>query len=257
MSSTNGPKGFFHLQSSKDLVICGSDVGMTSNTSRYARKLSEGVCALFATVKPSFRFESRSVVVAALALALVLAAPTPSLSRDLRAAPAGAMVSTSFSVGSAVATLNGFRQRHGLPAVSADPVLMQLAAQQARAMAAHDLMSHEVAGDVRGRLHGAGYRSLDAAENICAGYDTFADAFGGWVNSSGHRANMLLEGATRMGIAVAAAPPNARHRLYWSMILAQPAGTRPKIAADRRSTGAKHRPAVKHAQAPTSVARPD
>ena len=36
-----------------------------------------------------------------------------------------------------------------------------------------------------------------------------------------HRANMLLAGATRMGIA-AVYTPSSKYKVYWAMILAEP-----------------------------------
>jgi len=66
------------------------------------------------------------------------------------------------------------------------------------------------------------YRSKTAAENIGAGYHTLAEAFSGWRDSPPHRRNMLLQGATRIGIAAAYAP-NSKYRVFWALILAEPA----------------------------------
>ena len=49
----------------------------------------------------------------------------------------------------------------------------------------------------------------------------FAEAFSGWRDSSPHRANMLLAGATRMGIA-AVYTPASKYKVYWSLIVAEP-----------------------------------
>jgi len=60
-----------------------------------------------------------------------------------------------------------------------------------------------------------------AAENVGAGYHTLAQAFSGWRDSPPHRANMLLKGATRMGIAAAYAP-KSKYKVFWALILAEP-----------------------------------
>ena len=122
----------------------------------------------------------------------------------------------------AASMLSGYRRNNGLPPVSIDPALMTLADQQARAMVARDRLSHEAGGPFTTRLRSAGYNSKSAVENISAGYHTLAEAFSGWRDSSPHRRNMLLKGATRMGIA-AVYSPNSKYKVFWALILAEPA----------------------------------
>jgi uncharacterized protein YkwD len=98
---------------------------------------------------------------------------------------------------------------------------MKLAQAQAEAMAARDKLDHNVIRDFNGRLNGGGYRARTAAENIGAGYHTLAEAFSGWRDSPPHRANMLLSGATRMGIAAVYAP-KSKYKVFWALILAAP-----------------------------------
>ena len=122
----------------------------------------------------------------------------------------------------AASMLSGYRRNNGLPPVTIDPALMTLAERQARAMVARDRLSHEAGGPFTKRLRQAGYRSKSAAENISAGYYTLAEAFSGWRDSRQHRENMLLKGATRMGIA-AIYSPNSKYKVFWALILAEPA----------------------------------
>ena len=105
--------------------------------------------------------------------------------------------------------ISGYRQNNGLGALTIDPELMRLAERQAQAMAARDKLSHEVGGPFTARLKKAGYH-------------TIAEAFSGWRESPPHRANRLLKGATRMGIA-AVYTPSSKYKVYWSLILARPA----------------------------------
>jgi uncharacterized protein YkwD len=121
----------------------------------------------------------------------------------------------------AASMISGYRANNGLPAVALDPELMRLAHAQAEVMAKRDKLDHGAGKPFVQRLKASGYDAKMAAENISAGYHTLAEAFSGWRDSSPHRANMLLAGATRMGIA-AVYTPASKYRVYWSLILAEP-----------------------------------
>ncbi len=121
----------------------------------------------------------------------------------------------------AASMLSGYRANNGLGAVTIDPELMKLADAQARAMASRDKLDHNVIRDFGERLKASGYKANGAAENIGAGYHTLAEAFSGWRDSPPHRENMLLRGATRIGIAAAYAP-KSKYRVFWALILAAP-----------------------------------
>jgi uncharacterized protein YkwD len=124
-------------------------------------------------------------------------------------------------VSAAQAMISNYRQNNGLPAVTLDPILMRLAEEQARGMAARNTLDHNVIGTFRTRIAKSGFDAQAAAENISAGYHTLAEAFSGWRASPHHRANMLLKGATRMGIAAVYAP-NSKYKVFWALILAAP-----------------------------------
>jgi uncharacterized protein YkwD len=125
----------------------------------------------------------------------------------------------------AASMISGYRANNGLSAVSVDPDLMRLAQAQAQAMAARDKLDHNVARNFNDRLKAQGYRASNAAENVGAGYHTLAEAFSGWRDSPPHRANMLLAGASRMGIAAVHAP-KSKYKVFWALILAVPAEPR-------------------------------
>ena len=63
------------------------------------------------------------------------------------------------------------------------------------------------------RLARAGIQYWNAAENICAGYSTPEAAVNAWMNSSGHRANILNGSLTHLGVGVAYLD-NSRYRYY-------------------------------------------
>jgi uncharacterized protein YkwD len=122
----------------------------------------------------------------------------------------------------AASMISGYRANNGLAAVSVDPALMRLAEAQARAMAARDRITHNTGGAAFiERLKRSGYDAKVAAENISAGYHSLAEAFSGWRDSPPHRANMLLKGADRMGIAAVYAP-GSKYKVFWALIIAAP-----------------------------------
>jgi hypothetical protein len=121
----------------------------------------------------------------------------------------------------AAAMVSGFRQNNGLGVVAFDPELTRLAEAQAQAMAKRDKLDQNIGGNFNDRVRKSGYDTRNAAENISAGYHTLAEAFSGWRDSPPHRANMLVRGATRMGIAAVYAP-GSKYKVFWSLILAAP-----------------------------------
>ena len=139
----------------------------------------------------------------------------PSFYRNL------AQPNAELDTAAAASMISGYRANNGLPAVALDPELTRLAQAQAEIMAKRDKLDHGAGKPFVQRLKASGYDAKTAAENISAGYHTLAEAFSGWRDSSPHRANMLLAGATRMGIA-AVYTPASKYKVYWSLILAEP-----------------------------------
>jgi hypothetical protein len=112
--------------------------------------------------------------------------------------------------------ISGFRIKHGEVRVARDATLDRIALEQARAMAAKDNLSHEVLGSFTRRIAPA--RAGRAAENIAYGYDSFEKTLGQWIDSSGHRRNLLLHNASRVGVA--SARDASGKRTYWAMVIA-------------------------------------
>lgn len=112
--------------------------------------------------------------------------------------------------------ISSFRLKHGEVRVVGDATLNRIALEQARAMAARDDLSHEVLGPFPQRIAPAG--AGRAAENIAYGYNSFEKTLGQWIDSSGHRKNLLLHNASRVGIA--SARDASGKRTYWAMVIA-------------------------------------
>jgi hypothetical protein len=122
----------------------------------------------------------------------------------------------------AQAAISRYRAEHGLPAVTPDPKLMRLAAEQANAMAQAGVMDHSVARPFQARM--ASYGPEVAVENIAAGTKTFASTLDIWQHSPGHDANLRKAGVTRFGIASAeASDSNSKYKIFWALIMAGPA----------------------------------
>ncbi|QPF95230.1 CAP domain-containing protein [Bradyrhizobium commune] len=112
--------------------------------------------------------------------------------------------------------ISGFRLKHGEGRVVRDATLDRIAMAQARAMAEKDDLSHDALGPFNKRVAPAG--AGRAAENIAYGYDNFEKTLGQWIDSSGHRKNLLLHDASRVGIA--SAKNASGKRTYWAMVIA-------------------------------------
>ena len=138
--------------------------------------------------------------------------------------------------------ISDFRLMHGEATVVRDETLDRIALEQARAMAAKNQLSHETLGPFTSRIAPA--RAGRAAENIAYGHDGFKQTLSQWIGSSGHRKNLLLHNASRVGIA--SAKDASGKRTYWTMVIAgdyeaRPPGKRRKehpVARKRDATRA-------------------
>src|ERR1700688_1750846 len=93
--------------------------------------------------------------------------------------------------------ISSFRLKHGEVRVVRDATLDRIALEQARAMAAKDNLSHEVLSSFTRRIAPA--RAGRAGENIAYGYEGFEKTLGQWIDSSGHRKNLLMHNDSRVG----------------------------------------------------------
>ena len=106
-----------------------------------------------------------------------------------------------------VALTNQDRQANGLPALTVDARLMEAAQIQADAMAAIDVLDHELPGaaypGIADRLQYVGFNYQWAAENIADIATDIPTLESLWMNSPLHRANILSPFPTSIGVAVA------------------------------------------------------
>jgi uncharacterized protein YkwD len=126
------------------------------------------------------------------------------------------MSNNSLDASAVASTISGYRRRNGLAAVELDPKLMAMAQAKARDMAASHRIDH---ARFQERLQASGFNAVTGSENIAVGTPTFADAFSGWKGSAPHRANMLMPGATHMGIAAVYVPKD-KYGTFWVLVIA-------------------------------------
>jgi uncharacterized protein YkwD len=108
-------------------------------------------------------------------------------------------------------TLNGFRASHGLSQLRTDGTLAALASKHAADMARRDSLDHD------GFMTHRGPRGA-RAENVAYGCKESACVIQQWVNSSGHRKNMLIPSLTRYGLASATSPSGKK---YWALLVGE------------------------------------
>lgn len=97
---------------------------------------------------------------------------------------------------------NQFRAQNGVAPLRLNVELNAAALNHSTNMAVQDFFSHtgkdgSSAGD---RMRQVGYVSNAWGENIAAGYTTPEQVVQGWINSTGHRANMLNSRFTELGV---------------------------------------------------------
>lgn len=99
--------------------------------------------------------------------------------------------------------LNAERTAHDLPKLRWDDALFKAAREHALRMLDLNTLEHQLPGEpsLEERLTNAGARFTFIAENIGLGKDP-SIIHAGWMNSTGHRENILDARATNVGIAV-------------------------------------------------------
>ncbi|HEY9661942.1 MAG TPA: CAP domain-containing protein, partial [Allocoleopsis sp.] len=83
-------------------------------------------------------------------------------------------------------------------------------------MVQFDRMDHNLPGEpsLGERVSRTGYRWSSIAENIAHGQQTPEDVVNSWMNSSGHRANLLNPAYQDIGVGFANG--------YWTQVFARP-----------------------------------
>lgn len=153
-------------------------------------------------------FAATAVILLVAGCAIPVGAPAP-----LPPAPprAGASPSAYSGTESRIFQLiNRERLHQGLPALVFNPELDRMAKIQATNMARLRKMAHTLPESqlptLRDRAHYVGYPFGRIAENVAEGFPNAETVVQGWMNSSGHRHNVLDGAVVETGIGIARAP---------------------------------------------------
>ena len=116
---------------------------------------------------------------------------------------------------SLLALVNQARAENGLSALSLNDSLSAVAQKKAEDMKNNNYFSHTspTYGSPFDMIKNAGISYKSAGENIAMGQKTAEAVFNAWMNSSGHRANILSSKFTQMGIGVTDGSTR-----YWSQM---------------------------------------
>lgn len=136
----------------------------------------------------------------------------------LALSPAFISISDALAEDDVVAMVNQVRRQYGAPPMLPEQKLEKAALYQAKLMAKHGKIGHSIGwgNTFSGRLKQAGIRG-PAAENVASGQKDVRAALNAWLNSAGHRKNLLDPLFTRYGLAYAARADKP-HYLYWAML---------------------------------------
>ena len=116
---------------------------------------------------------------------------------------------------------NHERTSRGLGALGRDGRLDRAAHVHSADMAARRFFAHECPSGTQAwdRAVAAGYSYSRVAENIAAGQRSPAEVVEGWMNSPGHRANILTPELTQIGVGYVT---GGEYGTYWTQVFGTP-----------------------------------
>jgi len=115
------------------------------------------------------------------------------------------------------------RKKLGLAPLRLSSKLTKAAQSHAEDMATKTYFSHtgKNGSTMSDRTKSVGYKYSFLGENLAAGRATPEGTVRQWMNSTGHRANILNEKFTEIGFGYATSP-NSRYRHYWVQVFGTP-----------------------------------
>ncbi len=198
--------------------------------------------------QPCVARSARSSLLLAIAALALTAAPASA------ACPGADTAPTAGTIAQAQATtlclLNEHRAQHGLGGLGRDATLESAATGFSHRMVAEHFFSHESpdGGSLRDRLaaYVAGLSGWAIGENIAygtGGYSTPGSIVEMWMNSSGHRANILSSRFRAIGIGIAPGNPHgsggATYTTDFGNVVRSAVGTAPEPVATPGKPSAK------------------
>lgn len=119
------------------------------------------------------------------------------------------------------------RAKAGLQPLKLNNQLVDAAQDHSNDMAQDDFFSHTGAdgSSVSDRVRASGYQYSTTGENIAAGQTTAAEVVRGWMNSPGHRANILNANYTEIGVGyeyLQNDTGSVNYNHYWTQVFGTP-----------------------------------
>ena len=120
-----------------------------------------------------------------------------------------------------VRLVNVERSKNGLPALGNNWQVARVARTKSQDMIDKNYFSHQspTYGSPFNMMENFGIKFSSGAENIAYGQKTAAEVMNGWMNSAGHRANILSRNITQIGVGCA---KKANGTLYWTQMFIKP-----------------------------------
>jgi uncharacterized protein YkwD len=151
-------------------------------------------------------------------LLLVGCAPPPDAPAPVSPAPTTTAVATSTPSWATemLGRINAERSAAGAAPLTLCPRLVTAAQRHSEDQAANSRMSHTGSNGstMSQRVQAAGYLGWTSlGENVAAGYPSVTSVMGGWMGSTGHRANLLSASFQHVGVGRAASGSGT---LYWT-----------------------------------------
>ena len=160
----------------------------------------------------------KKIVFAALAAAaLTGAADAVHLDRPVQGSSSvSAGIQSSSAASEVVRLTNSARSQNGYAALVEDGALSEAAAVRAREIARSFSHTRPSGASFSSALSESGVSYLRAGENIASGQKSASEVVNAWMNSPGHRANILNSSYSRIG----SASVNIDGTLYWVQLFA-------------------------------------
>ncbi|MEG4940132.1 CAP domain-containing protein [Microcoleus sp. F4-D5] len=119
------------------------------------------------------------------------------------------------------------RSKAGLSPLQFNPVLGAVAQKHSVDMALNDFFDHtgSTGSQIGDRISAEGYKSSYYAENISAGRATPEEAVTAWMNSDGHRTNILNPQFQEIGVGyyfLGNDTGEVNYTYYWTQVFATP-----------------------------------
>lgn len=224
------------------------DAKMVSTTTKPAT-YAERVVVPLKTANPSAAASSSISTPGALIVPQKTSPPATSPTTTVTPAPTPVITPVaprSGSVGALnqqdiIVLTNSERVKVGLPALSFNATLSLIAEAKAKDMIARQYFAHvsPTGVDVAGLAVEYGYQYKNIGENLALGdFENSQDVVNGWMNSPGHRANILNTDFTEIGVSAIVGNYNGRQVWYSVQEFGRPLPkcTLPDSAIDKKIT---------------------